>query len=127
MLDYSWHQGWDDEHGGIIYFRDPTGKPVMEYWQDMKFWWPQCEAIIATLLAYTMTGDDKYAKWHRQIHSYAHTHFHDPKYGEWFGYLHRDGRRSTEMKGNHYKGPFHLPRMQLYCWKLLENYLQDKI
>lgn len=123
MLDYSWEQGWDKEHGGILYFRDPTGKPVMEYWQDMKFWWPQNEAIIATLLAYTMTGDEKYAQWHQQIHDYAHTHFHDETHGEWYGYLHRDGRLSTSMKGNHYKGPFHLPRMQLYCWQLLKNHL----
>lgn len=125
MLDYSWQQGWDKEHGGILYFRDPTGKPVMEYWQDMKFWWPQCEAIIATLLAYTMTGDKKYAQWHKMIHDYAHQHFHDPEHGEWFGYLHRDGRHSTDMKGNHYKGPFHLPRMQLYCWQLLERHINE--
>lgn len=123
MLDYSWQQGWDKEHGGILYFRDPTGKPVMEYWQDMKFWWPQNEAIIATLLAYTMTGDEKYAKWHKMIHDYAHKHFHDKAHGEWYGYLHRDGRVSTAMKGNHYKGPFHLPRMQTYCWQLLEEHL----
>lgn len=123
MLDYSWQQGWDTEYGGMLYFRDPTGRPVMEYWQDMKFWWPQNEAIIATLLAYTMTGDEKYARWHKMIHDYAHEHFHDKKHGEWFGYLHRDGRRSTSMKGNHYKGPFHLPRMQTYCWQLLEKHL----
>ena len=121
MLDYSWRQGWDDEHGGILYFRDPTGRPVMEYWQDMKFWWPQCEAIIATLLAWRITGDGRYATWHRMIHAYAHGQFHDPEHGEWFGYLHRDGRVSTALKGNHFKGPFHLPRMQWYCWKLLEE------
>lgn len=120
MLDYSWEQGWDKQDGGIIYFRDPTGKPVMEYWHDMKFWWPQCEAIIATLLAFKMTGDAKYADWHRKIHEYAHRHFQDEEHGEWFGYLHRDGRVSNTMKGNHYKGPFHLPRMQWYCWNLLK-------
>lgn len=125
MLDYSWEQGWDKEHGGIIYFVDPTGKPVMEYWQDMKFWWPQNEAVIATLLAYTMTGNEKYAKWHKMIHDYAHEKFHDKEHGEWYGYLHRDGRVSTPMKGNHYKGPFHLPRMQTYCWQLLEEHLAD--
>ena len=124
MLDYSWEHGWDKEFGGITYFTDPTGKPVMEYWQDMKFWWPQNEAVIATLLAYTMTGDEKYAKWHKMIHDYAHEHFHDKEHGEWYGYLHRDGRISTPMKGNHYKGPFHLPRMQTYCWQLLEEHLK---
>ena len=121
MLDYMWERGWDDEFGGILYFRDVHGKPVQEYWQDMKFWWPQNEAIIATLLAYIQTGEEKYAGWHRQVHHYAHQHFHDPEHGEWFGYLHRDGRISVPLKGNQYKGPFHLPRMQWYCWQLLEN------
>ena len=27
---------------------------------------------------------------------------------------------STELKGNMWKGPFHMPRMKWYCWKLLE-------
>lgn len=121
MLDYMWKWGWDEKYGGIVYFRDVYGKPVQEYWHDMKFWWPQCEAIIATLLAYQMTGDEKYAKWHRMIHEYAHERFADRELGEWFGYLHRDGRISSTVKGNHFKGPFHLPRMQWYCWQLLEG------
>lgn len=33
----------------------------------------------------------------------------------------RDGTLSSAIKGNHWKGPFHLPRMQLQCWKLLEE------
>jgi N-acylglucosamine 2-epimerase len=121
MLDYMWKRGWDDEHGGIIYFRDVYGKPVQEYWHDMKFWWPQCEAIIATLLAYELTGEVRYAEWHRMIHDYAHRVFPDREHGEWFGYLHRDGRISSTVKGNQFKGPFHLPRMQWYCGRLLEE------
>ncbi|VTQ06987.1 Uncharacterised protein [Sphingobacterium daejeonense] len=31
-----WERGWDEEHGGILYFRDVYNKPVQEYWQDMK-------------------------------------------------------------------------------------------
>jgi N-acylglucosamine 2-epimerase len=121
MLDYMWKRGWDKEYGGLSYFIDVYDKPVQEYWHDMKFWWPQCEAIIATLLAYQLTGDEKYAGWHRMIHEYAHKAFHDEEHGEWFGYLHRDGRVSSLLKGNHFKGPFHLPRMQWYCWQLLES------
>jgi N-acylglucosamine 2-epimerase len=121
MLDYMWKRGWDEEHGGIIYFKDVYDKPVQEYWHDMKFWWPQCEAIIATLLAYRLTGDEKYAQWHRMIHEYAHKNFPDKEHGEWFGYLHRDGRVSSSVKGNQFKGPFHLPRMQWYCWQMLES------
>ncbi len=121
ILDWSWEWGWDETYGGIIYYRDACDLPSTEYWHDMKFWWPQNEAIIATLLAYHLTGEEKYARWHQMVHEWAYAHFPDPTHGEWFGYLHRDGRLSTPLKGNMWKGPFHLPRMQWYCWKLLEE------
>lgn len=121
MLDWMWERGWDTEHGGLLYFVDLNGKPVQEYWHDMKFWWSHCEAIIATLLAYELTGDEKYAKWHKQIHDWSYAHFPDTEHGEWFGYLHRDGTRSSTLKGNLWKGPFHLPRMQLTCWEIMER------
>lgn len=121
MLDYMWERGWDDAHGGILYYRDVYGKPVQEYWQDMKFWWPHNETIIATLLAYTLTGNEKYAKWHRLVHNYSYEKFHDDEHGEWFGYLHRDGSVAQTAKGNMFKGPFHLPRQEWYCAKLLES------
>ncbi|MEM7374645.1 MAG: AGE family epimerase/isomerase [Bacteroidota bacterium] len=121
MLDWSWEWGWDQEHGGIIYYRDVKHLPPTEYWHDMKFWWPQNEAIIATLLAWWLTGDSAYAQKHQLAHNWAYRHFPDHEYGEWFGYLHRDGRLSTELKGNQWKGPFHLPRMQWYCWQLLSD------
>ena len=121
MLDYMWERGWDNDHGGILYFTDIYGKPVQEYWHDMKFWWPHCEAIIATLLAYQLTGEKKYAHWHTLVHDWAYQHFHDADFGEWFGYLHRDGSPSSSLKGNLWKGPFHMPRMQLYCTKLVQE------
>ena len=124
MLDWMWEWGWDKEFGGILYFRDIKGSPVQEYWHDMKFWWPQNEAIIATLLAYLLTGDEKYARWHTKIHDWAYRFFPDVDYGEWYGYLHRDGRVSHRAKGTMWKGPFHLPRMQLTCWKLLESVVE---
>lgn len=120
MLDWMWERGWDKQHGGMLYFVDVNGLPVQEYWHDMKFWWPQNETIIATLLAYQLTGDEKYATWHQQIHDWAHARFPDPGHGEWFGYLHRDGGVSSTLKGNLWKGPFHMPRMQLVCSQLLK-------
>lgn len=120
MLDWMWRRGWDEEHGGLFYFRDLRGLPVQEYWHDMKFWWPHNEAIIATLLAWQLTGDARYARWHQQVHDWSFKYFADPKFGEWYGYLHRDGRISVRLKGNLWKGPFHLPRMLWYCWRLCE-------
>ncbi|SEA24529.1 N-acylglucosamine 2-epimerase [Arachidicoccus rhizosphaerae] len=123
MLDYMWERGWDQQYGGILYFLDVYGKPVQEYWQDMKFWWPQNEALIATLLAYTMTGEDKYKQWHESLRQYTEKYFHDHQHGEWFGYLHRDGSIAQTAKGNLFKGPFHLPRQQWYCMQLLSSFL----
>lgn len=121
MLDYMWERGWDKEHGGILYFKDVYDKPVQEYWQDMKFWWPHNEVIIATLLAYTLTGNEKYARWHKMVHDYAYAKFHDREHGEWFGYLHKDGTIAQTAKGNLFKGPFHLPRQEWYCVQLLQE------
>jgi len=118
VLDWMWDRGWDREYGGMLYFRDVDGKPVAEYWHDMKFWWPQNETIIATLLAYRLTGDGTYAAMHAQVHDYAYGLFPDPDHGEWFGYFHRDGRLSTPLKGNLYKGCFHVPRQALECWRI---------
>ena len=120
ILDWMWERGWDREYGGMFYFRDLNNGPVQEYWHDMKFWWPHNETVIATLLAYQVTGDEKYAGWHRLVHDWSYEHFPDPEHGEWFGYLHRDGRLSVPLKGNLWKGPFHLPRMQWYCWQILD-------
>jgi N-acylglucosamine 2-epimerase len=121
ILDAMWSRGWDPEHGGLLYFTDLRGLPVQEYWHDMKFWWPHCEAIIATLLAWTLTGESRHADWHQAVHDWSFRHFPDPKHGEWFGYLHRDGSVAQRAKGNLFKGPFHLPRMLWYCSRLMEG------
>lgn len=123
ILDWSWEWGWDKTHGGITYFRDCKNRPQQEYWHDMKFWWPQCEAIIATLYAYEATGDPKYLEMHKQINEYTYARFPDKEYGEWFGYFHYDGTLSQPAKGNMYKGPFHIPRMLLKCHLLCKEIL----
>lgn len=121
ILDWMWERGWDQEFGGMLYFRDVHNKPVAEYWHDMKFWWPQNETIIATLLAWQLTGDEKYAKMHTQIHDWTYRLFPDPEFGDWYGYLHRDGRVSSPLKGNIFKGCFHMPRQKLECWRICEE------
>ncbi len=121
ILNWMWDWGWDRGHGGIIYYRDVLNRPATEYWHDMKFWWPQCEAIIACLRAYTLTGDERYAAMFRECDEYAHAHFPDRDHGEWYGYLHRDGSVSSDIKGNMFKGPFHIPRMYLECINVAEG------
>lgn len=122
MLDWMWSVGWDEEcGGGIIQYRDAIGLPVSEYHQDMKFWWPQCEAAIATLMAYSITKENKWLCRFEMVDEYIEARFPDREYGEWFGYFHRDGSLATRIKGNLYKGPFHVPRMYMKCIEILDS------
>ena len=111
ILDCSMSLGVDKEHGGIISFCDVSGKPPVALEWDMKLWWPQCEAIIANRLAYYMYKEPKYLAQDNEMAESAFRHFADGKSGEWYGYLHYDNSLANRLKGNIFKGPFHLPRM----------------
>ena len=126
ILNWSWEWGWDKEFGGIINFRDCRNLPCQDYSQDMKFWWPQTEAIIATLYAYQATGDEKYLEMHKRISDWTYAHFPDKECGEWYGYLHRDGTVAQPAKGNIFKGPFHIPRMMIKSYMLCNELLSKK-
>ncbi len=91
----------------------------------MKFWWPQNEAVIATLYAYHASKDNKYLEMFKAINDYSYDKFPDRKNGEWYGYLHKDGRVSQPSKGNLFKGPFHIPRMMIKGWQLTGDILEE--
>ena len=76
--------------------------------------------LIAFLMAYKLTGNKEYLDKYQLVHNYAFSHFKDEKNGEWYGYLHRDGTLASKLKGNIFKGPFHIPRCEM------ENILQLK-
>ena len=104
--------GWDKEYGGILYFVDALGRPPEAYEHDMKLWWPHNETLVASLMRFRDTGKEEYLDWFWKTLDYCKTCFSDPAYGEWFGYLRRDGKPTEPpCKGSTFKGPFHLPRM----------------
>lgn len=126
IFDWSWDWGWDKQYGGIINFRDCRNLPIQDYSQDMKFWWPQTETIIASLYAYLATGDDEYIYKHQRISEWTYAHFPDAEFGEWYGYLHRDGTVAQPAKGNLFKGPFHIPRMMIKAYSLCHEILNKE-
>ena len=126
IFDWQFKWGWDKEYGGIINFRDCKGFPCQDYSQDMKFWWPQCETVIAALYAYLVTEDEKYLDIWIGADTWMREHFRDPEYGEWYGYLHRDGTVAQAAKGNLFKGPFHIPRMLVMAGLLCREILLEE-
>ena len=112
IFDWAIEAGWDKEYGGLLYFVDALGKPPEAYEHDMKLWWPHDEILISSLMLYRDTKDEKYLDWFYKTLDYCKEHFSDPEYGEWYGYLRRDGKPTMpSTKGSTFKGPFHLPRM----------------
>ena len=120
ILGWSLAWGWDRTYGGIISFRDCRNFPPQCYEQDMKFWWPQCEALIATQYAWNLTRKPRWLNWHRKVREWTYARMPDRKFGEWYGYLHRDGTVAQPAKGNLFKGPFHVPRMMIRSIELEE-------
>ena len=114
--------GWDEKYGGLLYFIDCMGKPPEAYEHDMKLWWPHNEILIASMLFYRDTGDEYYLDWFFKTLDYCREHFADPAYGEWFGYLRRDGQPTEPpCKGSTFKGPFHVPRSLILVDKLMDE------
>ena len=116
--------GWDEEFGGIFYFLDRLGKPPLQLEWNQKLWWVHVETLIALSLGYELTGELKCLEWYRRVHDYTWTHFPDPDYGEWFGYLDRQGRPLLTLKGGKWKGCFHVPRGLLRCSEIFSRLVQ---
>jgi len=124
IIDWSLDRGWDDEYGGLFSFVDLEGKPSSHVEWDMKYWWPHTETLYALLLAYIVTKDEKYFKFYEEVHEWTFAHFPDYEFGEWFGYLHRDGSVSLPNKGSHWKGTLHIPRLLIKGVQLIDSALK---
>ncbi|MCI9185810.1 MAG: N-acylglucosamine 2-epimerase [Oscillospiraceae bacterium] len=126
IFDMAIERGWDKEYGGVLYFVDCMGFPPEAYEHDMKLWWPHNESMIASLMMYRDSGDEKYLEWFYKIIDYCKTYFADPECGEWYGYLRRDGKPTQPAcKGCTFKGPFHVPRALIMTDQLLGEVLGE--
>ncbi len=126
IFDWAIEAGWDKEYGGLLYFIDCLGKPPEAYEHDMKLWWPHNEILIASLMLYRDTRDEKYLDWFYRTVDYCKKHFADPEYGEWYGYLRRDGLPTMpSTKGSTFKGPFHMPRSMIQVDTMLSALLAE--
>ena len=125
IFNWAMDAGWDSEYGGLLYFVDCLGRPPEAYEHDMKLWWPHDEILISSLMLYRDTGKEEYLDWYFKTLEYSQKHFSDPEYGEWYGYLRRDGRPTEPpCKGSTFKGPFHLPRMLIMTDMMLGELLE---
>jgi N-acylglucosamine 2-epimerase len=108
---------WDSDYGGLYYFMDADHHPPQQLEWDQKLWWVHLESLVALAMGYRLTQRDVCREWYEKMHDYAWSHFADPEYGEWFGYLNRRGEVLLNLKGGKWKGCFHVPRALYLCWQ----------
>jgi N-acylglucosamine 2-epimerase len=111
---------WDEEYGGLYYFMDADGHPPQQLEWNQKLWWVHLETLVALAMGYRLTQRPECRSWYQKVHDYAWSHFADPEYGEWFGYLDRCGDVLLNLKGGKWKGCFHVPRALYLCWQQFE-------
>lgn len=127
IFNWAIDAGWDQEYNGLLYFVDALGMPPESYEHDMKLWWPHNEILISSMMLYQVTRKEEYLGWFYKCLHYCKEVFSDPEYGEWYGYLRRDGKPTMPpCKGSTFKGPFHLPRMLVMVDRIINEILEDK-
>jgi len=115
--------GWDEQYGGIFYFKDIKGYPPQQLEWDQKLWWVHIETLIALVKAYKLTNDNRCKDWFLKIHDYTWENFRDSEFPEWYGYLTRQGTPLLMLKGGKWKGCFHVPRGLFQIWKTLCDFV----
>lgn len=123
VIEGAWRYGWDPQHGGLFYFQDLNGRPPAQLEWDMKLWWVHVEAMLAFLVAYQRTADEKWLRYLEELNVWIWQCFPDRTRGEWFGYLSRNGEPSHLLKGGAYKGCFHIPRALWFSLQILRDLL----
>ena len=77
-----------------------------------KEWWQQCEALVALLNSFQLTGDAKYRQAFDLQAQFFTEHFVDHQYGEVYTAMFQDGRIDDEKVGP-WKAPYHVTRALL--------------
>jgi len=115
LFDAAWRQGWDAQHGGLVYgfagAHDDGGADGQYRVCDAdKYFWVQAESIAAAArLARTGHGAAAQAAWqaYDRLWACAWSHFVDHRHGAWFRILSPDNRPLSDLKSPHGKTDYH--------------------
>ena len=105
MVDHALRYGFDKEHGGV-YRTGPATGPATNL--DME-WWQQCEAMVAFVNSYELTGAPKYWQAFDLEARFFMDRWVDHQHGEVYTALYHDGR-IDDTKVDPWKAPYHVTR-----------------
>ena len=123
VIRWNLENGWDDEYGGLFLALDIRGRATPPDWKcwDSKAWWPQCEALYALLLAYSMTGESWTEEWYAKIHKFVFSTYPNKENGEWFQRMNTRCEVMNDLIALPVKDPFHTPRVLIYGLEELDK------
>jgi mannose/cellobiose epimerase-like protein (N-acyl-D-glucosamine 2-epimerase family) len=76
--------------------------------RHIRRWWEQAEMLVATLLAYQLTGEVRYLIAFERQFDWVWTFQIDHEQGDWFETTDwRSGRPLSFVKGHDWKEPYH--------------------
>jgi mannobiose 2-epimerase len=103
-----------DADGGLCY-EGRDGRII----NGNREWWPQAEAVVGFYNAFQLTGEDAFRDAAIRCWRYIRDRFVDPRYGEWFWRVRRDGTiDDAEPKISEWKCPYHNARC---CLEILHR------
>jgi mannobiose 2-epimerase len=105
LVDHALRYGFERDRGGVYRFGPATSAATNK---DME-WWQQCEALVAFVNAYQLTGDPKYWEAFQVEGRFFMDRFVDHQFGEVYTALFHDGRIDDEKVGP-WKAPYHVTR-----------------
>ncbi|MGD0098200.1 MAG: AGE family epimerase/isomerase [Terracidiphilus sp.] len=113
MAQAVYDEGLDGD-GGLLYEADPSG--IID---SDKHWWPQAEAVVGLVNAYSLTGDYKFMHAAERCWEFIDKHIVDHENGEWFWRVSKQGVPSEdEYKVDPWKCPYHNSRA---CFEVMER------
>lgn len=132
-IKMAYELGWDAQYGGLLRFVDRSGgrpdgfvsgdayeRLIVDTW-DNKLWWPHSEALYATLLAHSITGDKFFLDLYYKTHDYVFKVFPHPDgaVGEWIQIRDRQGEPVEKLVALPVKDPYHIIRNAMLLIELL--------
>ena len=119
VLDHSVNYGIDHEYGGIYVDGLHNGKVT----DDQKEFWQQAEAMIGTLYACNLFGDEKYWEAFKAMENFVYNKVINHSLGEWWPLLTREGKVIWFHMSNSWKINYHTIRGIVFSINLLNRLL----
>jgi len=126
MIDDALKNGWDNKVGGFYdegyYFKDKPGVTIIA---DTKNWWAQAEGLNTLLMMADKYPHDphQYEEKFKQQWQYVQTYLIDHVHGDWYqGGLDKQPNYKPALKGQIWKGTYHVFRALINCTNRLNPY-----